>query len=350
MSAAAAASVAVIPRDDAYEIPAGASERENIPVALATVLGGAWSDPQHVEIVQLQGGITNRLYVVKADNCESIIVRVYGENTEVMISRETDVRNFSLLTAKNFGPKLLGVFKNGRMEEFFNAARTLEPDDLADPEMQKKIARELQKMHSLYIPLDDTSPTLFSTLDKWYAIVAAISFDDDAKKQEQLESLNAEVEIKKEIEWVKELLIENPSPVVFAHNDLLSGNILYRKSDDKLLFVDFEYGSHSFRGFDLGNHFNEYAGFDFDLYPTKYPNKESQMNFLSAYDEACGGGGDLDSLYIEANRYALASNLFWGLWAIVQAKHSKIEFDFLTYGEQRFAGYHWLKKTILPTL
>jgi hypothetical protein len=31
---------------------------------------------------------------------------------------------------------------------------------------------------------------------------------------------------------------------------------------DKLYFIDFEYGSYSYRGYDIANHFNEYAGFD----------------------------------------------------------------------------------------
>ena len=33
---------------------------------------------------------------------------------------------------------------------------------------------------------------------------------------------------------------------------------------EKLYFIDFEYGSYNYRGFDIGNHFNEYAGYDCD--------------------------------------------------------------------------------------
>lgn len=340
-----------IPHQDAYSIPTGSEERENIPQALATVLGGCWSAlPSNLEITQLQGGITNRLYVVKAEKCPTVLVRVYGENTEVLISREMDIRNFSLLTANKFGPKLLGYFKNGRVEEFFDSAKTLEPADLSNPQMQERIARELQKMHSLDIPMENSSPTLFVTMDKWFDVVAGIQFDDE-KKQTQLASIGIQDKIHGEIRWVKDFLATVDSPVVFAHNDLLSGNILFRQYDDKILFVDFEYGSHNFRGFDLGNHFNEYAGFDFELYPSKYPDKESQINFLKAYDIAEGGdGSNVERLYVEANSFALASNLFWGLWAIVQAKYSVIDFDFLTYGEQRFAGYYWLKSNVVPAL
>lgn len=36
------------------------------------------------------------------------------------------------------------------------------------------------------------------------------------------------------------------------------------KFSGKLYFIDFEYGSYNYRGFDIGNHFNEYAGYDCD--------------------------------------------------------------------------------------
>lgn len=34
---------------------------------------------------------------------------------------------------------------------------------------------------------------------------------------------------------------------------------------DKFYFIDLEYGWYNYRGFDIGNHFNEYAGFDCDF-------------------------------------------------------------------------------------
>lgn len=61
-------------------------------------------------------------------------------------------------------------------------------------------------------------------------------------------------------------------PVVFGHNDLLSGNMLILQNPgfdtehpDKngpVVFINYEYGAYTFRDFDIGNHFTEYAGFD----------------------------------------------------------------------------------------
>lgn len=51
------------------------------------------------------------------------------------------------------------------------------------------------------------------------------------------------------------------SPVVFAHNDLLLGNILYDGSgENKIIFIDYEYADYNFQAYDIGNHFDEFAG------------------------------------------------------------------------------------------
>lgn len=132
----------------------------------------------------------------------------------------------------------------------------------------------------------------------------------------------------------------------------------------RVQFIDFEYGGWNHRGFDIGNHFCEYAGFDPD-YERSYPNQEQQEWFLKAYieewrrrvgedeggeEQGRGGGKDegeeefLEGLYVWVNRYACAAHLFWGYWAVIQARYSPIKFDFLNYASQRLAGYEMFKK------
>lgn len=43
------------------------------------------------------------------------------------------------------------------------------------------------------------------------------------------------------------------------------------------------------------------------------------------------------------NRFALASHYFWGYWAILQARYSPIDFDFIDYARLRFEGYRMHK-------
>ncbi|MCO5557616.1 hypothetical protein L7F22_011182 [Adiantum nelumboides] len=131
------------------------------------------------------------------------------------------------------------------------------------------------------------------------------------------------------------------APVVFSHNDLLSGNLMYSDEEDKLYLIDFEYGCYNYRGFDLGNHFAEYAGFECDY--SLYPNKETQYHFFRHYLNADNPNtvteAELEQLYAEANFFCLASHLFWAVWAIVQAKYSSIDFDYLEYFFLRYKEF-----------
>ncbi|KAG7236646.1 hypothetical protein INR49_000651 [Caranx melampygus] len=37
---------------------------------------------------------------------------------------------------------------------------------------------------------------------------------------------------------------------------------------------------------------------------------------------------EVRQLYIQVCKFSLASNFFWGLWAILQSQYSSIDFDF----------------------
>ncbi|XP_063901926.1 probable ethanolamine kinase [Zophobas morio] len=157
--------------------------------------------------------------------------------------------------------------------------------------------------------------------------------------------------IKKELNSLKEFLDQTNAPVVFAHNDLLPANILYDKEEDHVWFIDYEYASYNYRGFDIGNHFCEFAGTRSPLQWEAYPSKAEQMEFLRAYlgePNTCqfshvGGETDaeheLERLYVEANQFSLAAHLFWGTWAFVQSETSDIDYDYMGYGLARLGEY-----------
>jgi ethanolamine kinase len=133
-----------------------------------------------------------------------------------------------------------------------------------------------------------------------------------------------------------------------GNNSSSSSSSIDTPATPQIVIVDMEYGGFNYRGFDIGNHFCEYAGFDYTLFSTKYPDKAAQYNFLEAYLKASRNGehvtdAELDTMYIEVNRYALASHMFWGLWAVIQAKYSAIDFDYIKYAHQRFSAYYSLR-------
>lgn len=66
--------------------------------------------------------------------------------------------------------------------------------------------------------------------------------------------------LEKEYQMLKDTLSKEDSPVVFAHNDLLLGNILYNSKRESVVFIDYEYTAFNYQAFDIANHFTEFAG------------------------------------------------------------------------------------------
>ncbi|KAJ4958289.1 hypothetical protein NE237_025400 [Protea cynaroides] len=302
-----------------------------------------WShlDDSCFSVETVSGGITNLLLKVsvREDNGHevSLTVRLYGPNTEYVIDRKRELQAIGYLSAAGFGARLLGVFGNGMVQSFINA-RTLSPSDMRKPKLAAEIARQLCKFHQVQIP-GSQEPQLWNDIFKFLEQASVLNFDD-SEKQKKYDTISFE-KVKNAVVELKDLTDLLNAPVVFAHNDLLSGNLMHNEDEEKLYFIDFEYGSYSYRGYDIGNHFNEYAGFDCDY--SLYPDKDAQYLFFRHYlqpekpqevsEEA------LVALYVETNSYMLASHLYWALWALIQAKMSPIDFDYLGYFFLRYNEY-----------
>lgn len=89
---------------------------------------------------------------------------------------------------------------------------------------------------------------------------------------------------------------------------------------------------------------------------------ETKTVYLAAYvraieesSEKQGGGESTPSpraddpsfiaaLATQVDRWTLPSHLFWAAWAVVQARYSPIDFDFVDYARLRLAGYRLHKE------
>ncbi|KAG2443142.1 hypothetical protein HYH02_009553 [Chlamydomonas schloesseri] len=223
----------------------------------------------------------------------------------------------------------------------------------------------------------------------WLDMAEQLSFAHDPAKQAAFDKVDFKA-MRAELTQLQALCGRVASPRVFCHNDLLSGNILViapagagttesggtgapepstsAGGDDvlgggRLQFIDFEYSCAGPRGFDLGNHFNEYAGFDCDY--ARFPTLEQQAAFFRHYlkpgeletlaaaararrpaalgaaaPQAAAEAAALEALAAEACAYALASHAYWGVWSFIQARYSPIDFDYLDYSALRWAEYH----------
>ncbi|PIA42488.1 hypothetical protein AQUCO_02000145v1 [Aquilegia coerulea] len=277
-------------------------------------------DDSRFTIETVSGGITNLLLKVSVreddENDSFVTVRLFGPNTEFVIDRERELMAIGHLSTAGFGAKLLGAFGNGMVQSFINA-RTLSPEDMGNPKLAADIAKQLRRFHMVEIP-GSKEPQLWNDMYKFLERVSGLKFDD-SEKQRKYDNISFK-EVNDAVSQLKDLTNLLNAPVVFAHNDLLSGNLMLNDDEDKLYFIDFEYGSYSYRGYDIANHFNEYAGFDCDY--SLYPDKEAQYHFFRHYlnpDEPKEvPEEDLKNLYVETDLYKLASHLYWALWALIQ--------------------------------
>ncbi|XP_017712591.1 PREDICTED: choline kinase alpha [Rhinopithecus bieti] len=272
---------------------------------------------------------------------------------------------FAILAERSLGPKLYGIFPQGRLEQFI-PSRRLDTEELSLPDISAEIAEKMATFHGMKMPFNKEPKWLFGTMEKYLNEVLRIKFTEESriKKLHKLLSYNLPLEL----ENLRSLLESTPSPVVFCHNDCQEGNILLLEGQEnsekqKLMLIDFEYSSYNYRGFDIGNHFCEWMyDYSYEKYPffraniRKYPTKKQQLHFISSYLPAFQNDFENlsteeksiieEEMLLEVNRFALASHFLWGLWSIVQAKISSIEFGYMDYAQARFDAYFHQKRKL----
>ncbi|XP_015339380.1 ethanolamine kinase 2 isoform X1 [Marmota marmota marmota] len=301
--------------------------------------------PEQVQTKRFTDGITNKLVAcyVEEDMQDCVLVRVYGERTELLVDRENEVRNFQLLRAHGCAPKLYCTFQNGLCYEYMQGV-ALGPEHIQDPRLFRLIALEMAKIHTIHANGSLPKPTLWHKMHSYFTLV----------KNEIHPSLSADVPklevLEWELAWLKEHLSQLDSPVVFCHNDLLCKNIIYDSAKGHVRFIDYEYTGYNYQAFDIGNHFNEFAGVN-EVDYSRYPSRETQLQWLLYYLQAQKGTAvtprEVERLYVQVNKFALASHFLWALWALIQNQYSTINFDFLRYAVIRFNQYFKVKPQVL---
>ncbi|XP_076971632.1 choline kinase alpha isoform X2 [Tamandua tetradactyla] len=339
-------------------------------------LPGAWrglrEDQFHISVIR--GGLSNMLFQCSlpdtvasiADEPRKVLLRLYGAilkmGAEAMVLESV---MFAILAERSLGPKLYGIFPQGRLEQFI-PSRRLDTEELSLPDISSEIAEKMATFHGMKMPFNKEPKWLFGTMEKYLNQVLRIKFTGESKVKQLHKLLSYNLPL--EMENLRALLESTPSPVVFCHNDCQEGNILLLEGREnsekqKLMLIDFEYSSYNYRGFDIGNHFCEWMyDYNYEKYPffraniLKYPTRKQQLHFISSYLAAFQNEFENlsseeksvieEEMLLEINRFALASHFFWGLWSIVQAKISSIEFGYMEYAQARFEAYFDQKRKL----
>ncbi|XP_076333464.1 choline kinase alpha-like isoform X2 [Tachypleus tridentatus] len=337
-------------------------------------LSGSWKSISSNDMVftALSGGLSNLLYHCSLPKThtplvgepDQVLLRMYGQVHDGQAEANiTESVIFMLLSERNLGPKLYGIFPEGRLEEYI-PAKAMTCQELQDPDLSAKIARKLALIHQLAVPINKEPTWMFDKMERWLQKIRKdISVENiDASKREYADHLLSQ-NLESELVWLKLFLQRAASPVIFCHNDLQEGNILLPErrinNEDKVIFIDFEYCSYNYRGFDIANHFLEWC-YDYSLpeYPhftakmENFPSKEQQIYFIHEYLKSLNKDAQVDEemqdqILKEVQIFSLASHFFWTLWSIYNGYCSAINFGYWEYGCKRLEAYLTLKSKLL---
>ncbi|CAG5132819.1 unnamed protein product [Candidula unifasciata] len=309
--------------------------------------------PERIKFKVFTEGFTNKLLgcYQSGDVDNMVLVRVNGEGSDVVVNRDSELETFRLLCTAGCAPPVYCVFNNGIAYGFF-PGQPLDERTVRLPNIQRLIAEEVVRYHGACqrngkqhkIPVRSQYR---EKVQYWINILPG-SFDDPDKQKVFENEIPKRNQLQKELGEIVDHLDSLGMNIVFSHNDLLLKNIIYNPQKDTVRFIDYEYAFFNYEAYDIGNHFAEWAGMavvNYDLYPTR----EEQLPWLRHYlDYKAKTEGqfhreitdkDVERLYIQANSCACAAHFFWAVWALLQAKHSVIDFDYIRFASIRLSEY-----------
>ncbi len=343
-----------------------------------------------IEFVRFTEGITNTL--LKAINvrpglnaeeidADAVLLRAYGKGTDVIIDRERETQNHELLMRFGLAPELLARFENGMIYRYIKGAVT-SPADLRKEEVYHAVARRLAEWHAVVPclpkePLHDVAngngqaerrnsllqekidhaapskvaPNVWTVMQKWvYALPQGTEAD-------RIRQADLQKELQRIIDEYSSRLGLGKNSLVFAHCDLLSGNVIVRPKEGvkaveertEVSFIDYEYAVPSPAAFDIANHFAEWGGFDcdFSVLPTKAERLSFICEYITSYFAHLKQEKSAEELEAEAHKLNEEVDLwrgipgfYWGIWAIIQSVISQIDFDYADYAVVRLGEYY----------
>jgi len=271
---------------------------------------------QSLEIRDLKGGITNRLYRVKSSGGGDYVFRFYGKKTELFIDRNAEMENLRRLGDLGITPRLIRYLPEMCVTVVsFIPGKVLRNGDFLREDLWDKIIAPIRTIHNSGIKF----PLLFDPLS------------EVRRLYEILKGMNSrypEFDIPGTIrilEKIGEITAVPYSRYVPCHNDLLADNFVLAEGKDgfkaPMCLIDWEYGGMAPAYYDLADMFQEI------LLP-----RQVERRLLSVYWE----GNDTDHHHYMTDLFKPYPDIYWFLWSLIQLNISSIEFDYYHYGKVKY--------------
>jgi len=255
----------------------------------------------------LGGGITNHNYTVVVDS-ETYVVRIPGEGTDIFIDRDNELECSRAAGEAGVAPRVIHHLKPENVTVLpFIRGKTLKTDEIkGSDDLVRRIVQAIKSVHEKVTFTREFNP--FETVRTYMNYVDSYDAPLPDDFEWMTETANA----------IEKAMKRNPPHSVACHNDYLSENFL----DDgkKIWIIDWEYGGKGDPYFDLGD------------FTVEHPFSRDQEELIIL--EYCGEMKK-DMLY-RMLLHKIIADYWWSVWAMIQSKISKIDFDFYFYGNGRF--------------
>ncbi len=264
--------------------------------------------PRVVE--DLPGGLTNRnLKVTNADGC--CVVRIPAENSTTTagpgllgIDRDAEHANSVRAAQAGVGAPVLHYRPGAGLTVGFLPGTALTDRDLHDPAVLARVAQACRRLHAG--PRFVGEFDMFAVQARYRAVVAEHGFRVPPRYDE----------FAPVVARIRAAL--GPRVSVPCHNDLLAANLI----DDgrRVWLIDYEYSGNNDPCFELGNIWSE-AALPVELLDV----------LVTAYF-----GRPRPAQVARARLFGLMSKYGWTLWAAIQDATSPLEFDFWSWGLEKY--------------
>ena len=264
--------------------------------------------PGRVERVEvLGGGITNRNFTVALDDGQVLVLRIGGEDTELLgIDRHVEHEANRAAASVGIAPEVVQfVEPQGYLVTRFVGGAPIPIERVHEPRTLAEIARTLRSFHD--------QPSISGRFDSFRVVetYAAIATQRGVAVPAAYAHAR-EIALRIEDE-------RGAQPLAPCHNDLLNANLIH--DGRRLWIVDWEYAGMGDRFFDLAN-----FAINHELGP------RDVEALLDAY---FGSVRDDDLRALQLMRFM--SDFREAMWGVVQQAISKLDFDFAQYARDHFA-------------
>jgi thiamine kinase-like enzyme len=260
-----------------------------------------------VEVDRLSGGLTNTNYRVTVDD-QPFFVRIPGESTELLaIDRKNEHFNARAAAESGVGPKILYFLPEfDVMVLEFLKGETMSNEQLGAAGMPTRLAQAIKRLHGGKRFLTDFN---MFRLTRYYL---------DLCKERGIPMPDGYLDRMPIVQRIEHASSIHPLQTVPCHNDLLAEN--YMRVAGELRLIDYEYSGNNDPCFELGNTCQE----------LQY-SEAQQAEVCTAYF-----GAATDAMLARMKLNMIMSDVGWGLWAAIQARISKIDYDFWGWATERW--------------